>query len=83
MLFVLNLELQPNETASAVTARAEDAALNAFPLTVEFVGKTTNFEWLTQVVVRLPNNTPAAQSLFVSVTLHGQTSNKARIRMSH
>ena len=83
MLFVLNLELQPNETASAVTARAEDAALNAFPLTVEFVGKTPNFEWLTQVVVRLPNNTPAAQSLFVSVTLHGQTSNKARIRMSH
>jgi hypothetical protein len=81
MLFVLNLELQPNETASVVTARVEDAALNAFPLTVEFVGKVPNFEWLTQVVVGLPNNTPAAQSLFVSVTFHGQTSNKARIRM--
>jgi hypothetical protein len=81
MLFVLNLELLPGETSSAVTARAEDASLNQFPLTVEFVGQVPNFEWLTQVVVRLPNNTPAAQSLFVSVTLRGQTSNKARIRM--
>jgi glucose/arabinose dehydrogenase len=81
MLFVLNLELLPGETSSAVTARAEDASLNQFPLTVEFIGQVPNFEWLTQVVVRLPNNTPAAQSLFVSVTLRGQTSNKARIRM--
>ncbi|HEU4796333.1 MAG TPA: hypothetical protein VFT02_11925 [Pyrinomonadaceae bacterium] len=76
-----NLELQPGESISAVTARAEDAALNVFPLTVEFAGKVPNFEWLTQVVVRLPNNTPQAQTLFVSVTLRGQTSNKARFRM--
>jgi hypothetical protein len=81
MFFVLNLELQPGENTSAITARAENAALNVFPLTVEFAGRVPNFEWLTQVVVRLPDNTPAAQSLFVSVTLRGQTSNKARIRM--
>jgi hypothetical protein len=83
MLFVLNLDLQPGETTSAITARAEDGAFNVFPLTVEFAGRVPNFEWLTQVVVRLPDNTPAAQSLLVSVTLRGQTSNKARIRMSH
>ena len=81
MLFVLNLELQPGENTSAITARAEDGASNVFPLTVEFAGRMPNFDWLTQVVVRLPDNTPAAQSLFVSVTLRGQTSNKARIRM--
>jgi glucose/arabinose dehydrogenase len=81
MLFVLNLDLQPGETASAITARAEDGASNVFPLTVEFAGRVPNFDWLTQVVVRLPDNTPAAQSLLVSVTLRGQTSNKARIRM--
>ena len=81
MLFVMNLELMPGETSSAVTARAEDAALNVYPLTVEFVGKVPNFDWLTQVVVRLPDNTPASQPIFVSVTLRGQTSNKARIRM--
>ena len=81
MLFVMNLDLLPGENASSVTARAEDAALNVYPLTVESVGKVPNFDWLTQVVVRLPDNTPASQPIFVSVSLRGQTSNKARIRM--
>ncbi|HET6854131.1 MAG TPA: hypothetical protein VFH46_17630 [Pyrinomonadaceae bacterium] len=71
----------PGENASALTARAEDAALNLYPLAVEFVGKVPGFDWLTEVVVRLPDNTPAAQSLFVSVTLHARTSNKVRVRM--
>jgi len=39
-----------------------------------------DFDWLTQVIVRLPDNIPSAQALFLSVTLHGQTSNKARIQ---
>ncbi|HET9525163.1 MAG TPA: PQQ-dependent sugar dehydrogenase [Pyrinomonadaceae bacterium] len=81
MLFVMNLDLLAGENSSAVTARAEDAALNVFPLTVQFVGKVPNFDWLTQVVVRLPDNTPTAQPIFVSVSLRGQTSNKARVRM--
>jgi glucose/arabinose dehydrogenase len=79
MLFGMNLNLLPGEV---LTARAEDAALNVYPLTVEFVGKVPGFDWLTEVVVRLPDNTPAAQSIFVSVTLHGRTSNKARVRMT-
>ncbi|HXQ73172.1 MAG TPA: PQQ-dependent sugar dehydrogenase [Pyrinomonadaceae bacterium] len=77
-LFVMNLELQAGEN---VTARLEDASLKVYPLTVEFVGKVPNFDSLAQVIVRLPNDTPSAQTLFVSVTLRGQTSNKARIRM--
>ena len=81
MLFGMNLNLLPGENASAVIARAEDAALNIYPLTVEFVGKVPGFDWLTEVVVRLPDNTPAAQSLLVSVTLHGRTSNKVRVQM--
>jgi glucose/arabinose dehydrogenase len=79
-LFATNLNLLPGEGASAITARAEDAAQNIYPLTVEFVGKVPGFDF-TQIVVRLPDNTPAGQSIFVSVTLHGQTSNKARVRM--
>jgi uncharacterized protein (TIGR03437 family) len=65
-----------------VTARAEDAAQNVYPLTIEFMGKVAGFDWLTQVVVRLPDNLPAAQPALLSVALHGQTSNKARIRMN-
>lgn len=79
--FAINLDLLPGEDKSAVTARAEDAALNVYPITVEFVGDVPGFAWLTQVVVILPSNLPAGQSVLVSVTLHGQSSNKARIRI--
>jgi uncharacterized protein (TIGR03437 family) len=72
----MHFDLLPGENASAVTVRAEDQSQNAFPLTVEFVGKVPGFDWLTQIVVRLPDNTPTDQSLFVSATLRGRTSNK-------
>jgi hypothetical protein len=36
--FALNLDLLPDETVSAVTARAEDSTLNVYPMTIEFVG---------------------------------------------
>jgi hypothetical protein len=80
MFFVRNLDLTPSENMSAITMRAEDAQLNQFPLTLEFVGKMVGFDF-TQVVVRLPDNLPTGQTLFVSVTLRSQTSNKARFRM--
>ena len=81
MLFVMNLDLLPGENSGAVTARAEDAGLNVYPLTVEYVGKVAGFNWLSQVVVKLPDNTPTGQTILVSVTLRGQTSNKAPVRM--
>jgi len=36
-LFGTNLELLPSGTFTAITAKAEDAQMNVFPLTVEFV----------------------------------------------
>jgi len=82
MLFGNSLELLPNETMTAIMARAEDAQMNVFPLTVEFVGKPIGMEPLTEVVVKLPDNLPAGQSVFVSVSLRGQTSNKVRVRIA-
>ena len=81
MFFVTNLDLAPNENSSDVVAQAHDGANNVFPLTVEFVGKVPGFDWLTQVVVRLPDNLPSGQAVFLSVTFHGQTSNQARIQL--
>ena len=81
MLFGSNLELLPNETFTAMTAKAEDAQMNVFPLVVEFVGKPPGMDPLSEVVVKLPDNLPTGQSVFVSVTLRGQTSNKVRIRI--
>jgi glucose/arabinose dehydrogenase len=79
VLFAANLDLLPNEDSSAVTVRAEDPQLNVYPLTVEYVGKVPDLNSLTQVIVRLPDNLPAGQDVLVSITLHGQTSNRARI----
>jgi glucose/arabinose dehydrogenase len=81
LFFGANLDLLPAETITAVTARAEDAQMNVYPLAVEFMGQVPGQEWLTQLIVRLPDNLPTGQSVLVSVTLHGQTSNKVRIRM--
>lgn len=81
MLFGTNLELLPSETMTAITVKAETAQLNSFPLVVEFVGKPPGMEPLTQVVVKLPDNLPTGQTLFVSVTLRGQESNRVRIRI--
>jgi glucose/arabinose dehydrogenase len=81
MLFGMNMALMAGEDSSAVTARAEDASLNVYLLTVEFVGKVPGIDELTQIVVRLPDNTPSGQTLFVSATLRGKTTNKVRVRL--
>ncbi|HEU4835015.1 MAG TPA: PQQ-dependent sugar dehydrogenase [Pyrinomonadaceae bacterium] len=81
MMFGMNMELMAGEDKSAVTARAEDASLNVYPLTVEFVGKVPGIDELTQIVVRLPDNTPTGQTLFVSATLRGKMTNRVRVRM--
>ena len=79
-IFARNLELLPGENMSAITARAEDAQMNLYPLTVEFFGTVEGFDFF-RVVVRLPDNLPTGQTLSVTVTLRGQTSNRARFRM--
>jgi len=81
MLFGMNMELMAGEDSSAVTVRAEDAGLNTFPMPVEFVGKVPGFDWLTEIVVRLPDNLPTGQSVLVSATLRGKTTNKVRVRV--
>ena len=75
-LFGINMDLLPGENASAVTARARDSRSRIYSLTVESVGKVPGLNWLTQVVVKLPDQLAQAGDVSVSVTLHGQTSNE-------
>jgi hypothetical protein len=79
LLFASGLDLLPGEDASAVTARAEDSQGRVFPLTVEHVGRVPGSGWLTQVVVRLPDELEAAGDVQVSLSLRGAASNKAVI----
>jgi hypothetical protein len=74
--FGINLDLLPNENASAVTAQARDSLSRNYSLKVEAVGKVPTLDWITQVVVRLPDELAQAGDVWISVNLHGQTSNE-------
>jgi hypothetical protein len=75
-LFGINLDLMPGENASAVTAQARDSQSRNYSLNVEFVGKVPTLDWLTQVIVRLPDELANAGDVWISIKLHGQTSNE-------
>jgi uncharacterized repeat protein (TIGR01451 family) len=79
MFFATNVELLPGENASAITAQIENPQLGVRPLTVEYAGKVPGFNWLTQVHVILPGELANAGDAWLSIRLHGVTSNKARI----
>jgi hypothetical protein len=75
-LFGIKVDLGPGENATAVTATARDSRSRNYSLTVEFVGKVPNLDGVTQVVVRLPDELANAGDVWISINLHGQTSNE-------
>lgn len=77
VLFAANVDLIAGENISVLTAQAEDSQQRLLPLTVEYVGKVPNFNWLTQITVRLPDG--LAGDIRVSINLRGVVSNKALI----
>ena len=81
VFFATNLDVLPGEDTWAVTAVAEDSQMNVYPLTVESVSKVPGFDWITQIVIKLPSNLPAGQGVQVSITARMQTSNKALMRL--
>lgn len=83
MLFASNLNLLPGETASVVSADAEDINHIHYPLSVEYVGSVPGFTWLTAVIIRLHDNLGDVGDVLVGITLHGATSNRVRIGFGH
>ena len=82
MLFAQNVALLPGESASALTATAEDAAHNVYSLTVERVDPVPGFEWMSSVVVRLGDQmTDSTGEVLIGVTLRGLQSNRVRFRV--
>src|SRR4026209_358842 len=51
MLFAMNLQLQPGDTASAVPADAEDATHTIYSLTVEHVGSVPDQPWASALSI--------------------------------
>src|SRR6185503_17295231 len=79
MLFAMNLNLQPGETATAVTAEAEDASHNTYPLVVENVAKVAEQPWATSIVMRLDSNLPEIGDVLVRIKYRGLASNRVRV----
>ena len=79
-LFALHAQLKPGENASAITAEA-DVSGTVIPLTVESVRTVPGFDWLTQVVVKFPDqfSTGGGGEVDAKISIHlrGATSNQA------
>ena len=79
MLFAVNLELLPGETALAVTAQAEDSSHRIYSLPVEYVGTVPGFDWMTQLVAKLPDEIGNAGDVWLTISLRGAPTNKALV----
>jgi uncharacterized protein GlcG (DUF336 family) len=83
MLFAMNLQLQPNETAAAVTAEAEDADHVVHQLSVEHVGTVPDQPWATSVVLRLNESLGDVGDVLVRIKYQGTFSNRVRVGIGH
>jgi Calx-beta domain/Right handed beta helix region len=81
MLFATGVKLAPGEGVADISAVAEDPQGGPHPMTVESVRTVPGLDWLTQLVVKLPDGLTNVTSARVSITLHGSGSNKALINI--
>jgi beta-glucanase (GH16 family) len=78
-LLATNFDLRPGDTAAIVSSQARDSLGNTYPLPVEYVGRVPEFDWITQVVLRLPDGLSPPSDLLVSINARGSQSNQALI----
>ena len=83
MLFAMNLQLQTGDTASSITADAEDATKTIYSMMVEHIDSVPDQPWASSLVVRLPENLPAAGDVLVRIKYRGVESNRVRIGIGH
>ncbi|HYN85407.1 MAG TPA: heme-binding protein [Pyrinomonadaceae bacterium] len=82
MLFAMNLHVAAGDLSS-VTADAETAARQTFPLAVESVAPVPGQEWMSAVVVRLRPELENAGDVLVRVIFRGAASNRVRVGLGH
>jgi hypothetical protein len=74
--FATGIDLLPGDNTSTLVVQLEDNQNRIYPLVVEDVRKVPNFDWLSQIVVRLPNAIESEGDFRISLTLRGVTGNK-------
>jgi len=80
-LFATGIELTPGEGPSDLMVQAQDSQNRVYPVVVEDVRKVPNFDWLSQIVVRLPDSIESDGDFQISITFRGTVGNKALISM--
>jgi uncharacterized protein (TIGR03437 family) len=79
MIFAINVA--PGETASNVTTQAVDSQNIIYSLPVEFLGTVPNYDWLTEIVVRLPDELTNVTAVQLNINVRGVASNKVLINI--
>jgi len=82
MLLSANLDLEPGDGPSIVTAQADDGKGHTYPLPVEWIGRLPSFDWITVVIAKLPDELLGADQALISVTAHNQSSNQVTVSIS-
>jgi len=81
MLLSANLDLQSGDGTEIVTAQADDGNGHLYPLTVEWIGRLPNFDWITVVIAKLPLELANANQALINITAHNQSSNTVAVTL--
>jgi hypothetical protein len=77
ILLAGNIDLLAGETSSVVTVEADDGLGGTYPVTVESVSKVPGQNWLTQVMLRFPDQWMTGGDVWITLKLRGVPGNKA------
>jgi hypothetical protein len=67
------------QQGDVISAQAEDAQHQIYPLSIEFMDQVPGYNWLTQIVVKFPNSVMTTGDFLVSISRGGVASNKATV----
>src|SRR5688572_17715330 len=81
MLFAMGID--PGISIAEVTASAEDGSHQFYSLPVEHVGPVPQQEWITSIIVRLPEDLTDPGDVLVGISYRGTASNRVRVAIGH
>jgi probable HAF family extracellular repeat protein len=81
LFFARYAALADGESPAVLTAQAESSN-GIHPLTVESIRPVVGHEWLTQIVVRIPDQLINGGDIQLSISLRGITSNKGLVTIT-
>ncbi len=81
MLFAMGID--PSISIAEITASAEDGSHQFYSLPVEHVGRVPQQEWITSIIVRLPEDLTDFGDVLVGISYRGTASNRVRVAIGH